>query len=88
LEAEEVEEKGNSSSAANSDNEDDDNNYNNDQVGDNNKGLQLAKRRQLSSPYNGLPLKQNCKVHFQPPYNGLLRSPLSLDRSCMALVLA
>ena len=59
--AEEAEEKDNSSGAADGDNEDDDDDYNNDQVGDSDEGLRLAKRRQLSSPYNGPPLKRNAR---------------------------
>jgi hypothetical protein len=86
LEAEEAEEKGNSSGAADGDNEDDDDDYNNDQVGDNNEGLQLAKRRQLSSPHDGPPLKRNREVHLQLPHNGLLRSPPNPDRSRAASV--
>jgi hypothetical protein len=82
---EEVEEKANNSSAVNSDNKDDDDDYNN-QVGDNYEGLQLAKRRQLSSPYDSPPLKWNHKVHFQRPYNSLLRSPPNPDKSYAALV--
>jgi hypothetical protein len=69
-EIEEAEEKGNSSGAADGDN---DNDYNNDQVGDNDGGLRLAKRHQLSSPHDGPPLKRNRKVHYQLPH-GLLRS--------------
>jgi hypothetical protein len=85
-EAEKAEEKGNSSGAADGDNEDDDDDYNNDQVGDNDEGLRLAKRRQLSSPHDGPPLKRNRKVHFQLPHNGLLRSPPNPDRSRAASV--
>jgi hypothetical protein len=84
-EVEEAEEKGNSSGAA-GDNKDDDDDYNNDQVGDNDKGLRLAKRRQLSSPHDGPPLKRNCKVHLQLPHNGLLRSPPNPNRSRAASV--
>jgi hypothetical protein len=75
-----------SSSAADGDNEDDDNDHNNDQISDNDEGLRLAKRRQLSSPHDGPPLKQNRKVHFQLPHNGLLRSSLNPDRSRAASV--
>ena len=85
-EVEKAEEKGNSSGAADGDNEDDDDDYNNDQVGDNDEGLRLAKRRQLSSPHDGPPLKRNRKVHFQLPHNGLLRSPPNPDRSRAASV--
>jgi hypothetical protein len=41
--AEKAEEKSNSSGAADGNNEDDDDDYNNDQVGDNDEGLRLAK---------------------------------------------
>jgi hypothetical protein len=81
-------EKGNCSCAADGNNEDNDNNYNNDQVSDNDEGLQLAKRRYLSSPYNGPTLKWNCKVYSQLPHNDLLRSLANLDRSRTALILA
>ena len=64
--SEETGKKGNSSSATDSNNEDDDDDYNNDQVGDTDEGLQLAKRHQLS-PHDGPLLKQNCKVHCQVP---------------------
>jgi hypothetical protein len=53
----EAEEKGNSSSAIDSNNKNDDDDYNNNQVGDSDGGLQLAKRRQLSSPNDGPFLK-------------------------------
>src|SRR5436190_24352103 len=48
--AEEVEEKVNSSGTAD---------------GDNDEGLRLAKRRQLSSPHDGAPLKRNREVHYR-----------------------
>src|SRR5436190_7510380 len=87
-EAEEAEEKDNSKGAADGDNEDDDDNYNNDQVSDNDEGLRLAKRLELSSPHDGPPLKRNRKVHFQLPHNGLLRTPPNPDRSRAVSVLA
>lgn len=83
--AEEAEEKGSSSGAVDGGDEDDNDGYNNDQVSDNDEG-RLAKRRQLSSPHDGPPLKRNREVHSQLPHNGLSRSPPNSDRSRAASV--
>jgi hypothetical protein len=67
--AEEAEEKVNSSSTAD---------------GDNDKGLQLAKRRQLSSPHDSAPLKQNRKVYsrrLEGPASSRCNSQLESQKS-------
>jgi hypothetical protein len=74
-----------SNGATDSDNKDNNDKYNNGQVGDNDEGLRLAKRCQLSSPHDGPPLKRNRKVHLQLPHNSILSLP-NPDRSRAASV--